>query len=88
MCRGLQVEAHRSEIGDRRHSSHGTHHLSLNVFQRLSLRFRNIEDYEQQTDAANGSEEPEGTVISDRGYDVSKSFRDHERARPVEGSGN
>lgn len=67
MHRGLQVETHWPEIRHRRHSSDGTHHLALDVFKGFALCLGHIEDDEEETHDTHGSEEPEGTVISNSG---------------------
>lgn len=65
--RGLHVETHGSHIRDGTHPSDGSHHFPFDVLEGLSLRFRNVEDHKEETDAANASEEPEGTVVANSG---------------------
>lgn len=79
------------QVGNGAHSAGSPHwnfgtitsQISLNVFQTLTLRLRNKEQYEEQTDKAAGA-------IGEEGYAVSSGecLGDDKCGEPVEASGD
>ncbi|CAL7946700.1 unnamed protein product [Xylocopa violacea] len=84
-ARRLTGHGHRFHVGYRAHSSDRSGESFLDLLERSASRLGHAEDDENETDENDAAEHPKGPVRSDQRDDILVSFRNDERARPVEG---
>lgn len=60
----LHVEGQWLNIRNRGHATDASHHLALNILQRLALRLGHVEYHKEQANEADGAKHPKGTMCA------------------------